>query len=438
MLLAVVICNKPAKWLTDFDQAFYLTIAYDLDRHGTFSNGVFDNVNSTIAAPAAGMFFAPVYPVLILGVMKIDPRFAEAVDCAVEAYQNRRNASQCEAYARPMHLLHAAFLAIGVLAIALGAELIVGSGLAFWLAGFLATAALALEAELFSFVMTESITFSLYSLAMLALLRALQAASALNFLLAGCLLGLLCLTRASFVPLGLLVPGLIVLHRLLQSPRPKQSVLRQCAAFSLGWILVISPWVARNVVSVGKWSVTEEYGSAALIERFAFNDMTLREYALAFPYCVPGLGASAVQHVFGAHVMDRFSYDTPASFFQVGRRHREEVVALHGRLDPVILAIARDEMRENWWRYLLVSLPLGWCGMWIGGILSLMLVPMFAAAALSAVRRSQHLFLIYAAPACLMLGLHAAVANHYTRYNLILLGPFCAGAAFLLARARAR
>jgi hypothetical protein len=32
-----------------------------------------------------------------------------------------------------------------------------------------------------------------------------------------------------------------------------------------------------------------------------------------------------------------------------------------------------------------------------------------------------------------MLGLHAAVANHYTRYNLILIGPFAAGAAWVVA-----
>jgi hypothetical protein len=32
-----------------------------------------------------------------------------------------------------------------------------------------------------------------------------------------------------------------------------------------------------------------------------------------------------------------------------------------------------------------------------------------------------------------MLALHAAVANHYTRYNLILIGPFVSGAAFIIA-----
>ncbi len=41
---------------------------------------------------------------------------------------------------------------------------------------------------------------------------------------------------------------------------------------------------------------------------------------------------------------------------------------------------------------------------------------------------------MYAVPALTMLALHAGLANHYTRYNLILIGPFAAGAAWLIAR----
>ena len=55
-------------------------------------------------------------------------------------------------------------------------------------------------------------------------------------------------------------------------------------------------------------------------------------------------------------------------------------------------------------------------------------------ACVAAVRRSKPLFLLYAAPAVAMLGVHAAVANHSTRYNLILIGPFAAGAAWIIVR----
>ena len=66
--------------------------------------------------------------------------------------------SECEVYATPIHIIHALLLALGVLAIALSGELIFGSARVFWLAGVLATGSLSAEADLFSFIMTESLT----------------------------------------------------------------------------------------------------------------------------------------------------------------------------------------------------------------------------------------------------------------------------------------
>ena len=433
--LATAILVRPPKWLSHFDQSLYLTIAYDINHHGVFSNGVFDRVNSTAAAPPPGMFLAPVYPWLIVAATKLDGRFAEALDCSVEADHQARDSAECEAYARPMHLMHAAFLALGVVTIAFAAESIFGSRAVFWLAGGLATLALVPDADLFSFVMTESITFALYGMAALALVLFLKAPSVPRVLPVAFLLGLLCLTRPSFVVLAPVVIGLIAVNGLWLSPTAGRSLLYHALAFTLAWLVVVGPWLVRNAVSVGKWGLTEEYGSAALIERFAFDDMSGREFLLAFPYCLPGIGQPMVDGVFGRQAMARFVYSSPGSFFEAGRARRDELVAAHGKLDPLIGNLIRDEMRERWWRYLLAGLPLAWCGMWVGGVLGLALVPLFAWASIEAVRRSKPLFLLYAAPAVAMLGLHAAVANHYTRYNLILIGPFAVGTAWMMARA---
>src|SRR5262245_10155562 len=197
-VLATAILLRPAKWLSDFDQSFYITIAYDLAHHRVFSNGVFDDVDSTVAKPPPGKFFGPVYPWLVLAATKLDARFAQAVDCSVGVNHDARDRGECEVYARPMHILHAALLALGVIAIALSAELIFASAAVFWLTGILATLALLPDADLFSFVMTESVTFSLYSIAALALVWSLRAPRAPRIALAGGLFGLLCLTRASF------------------------------------------------------------------------------------------------------------------------------------------------------------------------------------------------------------------------------------------------
>jgi hypothetical protein len=71
--------------------------------------------------------------------------------------------------------------------------------------------------------------------------------------------------------------------------------------------------------------------------------------------------------------------------------------------------------------------------MWAGWLASLVLIPLFACACVRAVRASQPLLLLYAVPAITMLALHAAVANQTTRYNLILIGPFAIGAAWLVS-----
>ena len=433
-VLATAILLRPAKWLSDFDQAFYLTIAYDLVHHGVFSNGVFDDVNSTAAVPPPGRFFGPIYPWLAVAAMKIDPRFAKAVDCVVEATHKARDGAECEVYARPMHLMHAALLALGVIAIALAAELIFASAMVFWLAGILATLALVPDADLFAFVMTESVTFALYSVAALALVLALQAPRVSRIVLTGCLFGLLCLTRPSFLVLAPVVAGLIAVNDRWLARSGWRSAAKHVLAFAVAWLLVVGPWLVRNAVSVGKWGLTEEYGSVTLIERFAFNNMSTREFVLAFPYCLPEIGEPVIDWAFGPETMERFVYYSPKSFFHVGRAHRDRLVEAHGRLDPLIGELIRNEMRDRGWWYLLVSVPLGWCGMWVGGYLGLALVPLFAWACVTAVRRSKPLFLLYAAPPLVMLALHAAVANQYTRYNLILIGPFSAGAAWMIAR----
>ena len=66
VFLAAAIISRPPKSFNNFDQPSYLTIAYDIDRYGVFSKRIFDQTDSTRTAPAAGMFFVPGYPMLVL------------------------------------------------------------------------------------------------------------------------------------------------------------------------------------------------------------------------------------------------------------------------------------------------------------------------------------------------------------------------------------
>src|SRR6266566_4400584 len=337
---AAAITSQPPKGLSDFDQSFYLTIAYDIDRYGVFSNGMFDNTDSTREAPPAGMFFVPGYPLLVLAAMKIDSRFAKAVACSVEANHNKRNVAECEVYATPMHIIHAFLLGLGVLAVALSAELIFGSARVFWIAGVLAIGSLSAKADLFSYTMTESMTVSLYSIFALFAVKAWRSSRIRYFALAGIFLGLLCLTRAPFIVLIPIMLLLVLLNGRWLANKSMRSAWSHILAFATACLIVVGPWMARNHFSVEKWGLTEEYGSATLIERFAYNDMTAWEFMLAFPYCMPGIGDIAFDQVDGNDSMHRFLYRTHGSFFQVGRDHRDTLVKQYGRLDPLIVGIA--------------------------------------------------------------------------------------------------
>jgi hypothetical protein len=431
--LAAFILNRPAWTLQDFDQPFYITIAYDLDKWGVFSNGQLGEVDSTYTRPQPGMFFGPVYPLLILGAMKLDPRFADAVRCSVEGDRGHRDEATCEPYEIPMRLLNAVLLAIGIVAVASAAELIFRKRSIFMLAGAFALTSAAFEAGIFSYIMTESAIFSIYGVFAWATVLAWRTGRTWHFILSGGVLGLLCLTKPSY----LVVFPLVVVSSLLYAywlvdrrhPRAGWRVL----AFSLAFGCVVGAWVARNVVSVGKFGFTEEYGSAALIERFAYNDMTAREFFQAFAYCTPGIGDTVFDPVHGTDSMHRFVYHTKDSFFHVGRDRRTALVDQYVRMDPLISGVIREEMRTNWWRHLLVSIPLAWCGMWAGRLASLFLLPMFAWACVRSAREKQPLLMLYAAPAVAMLGLDALIGNHYTRYNLVLIGPYSVGAAFVIS-----
>jgi hypothetical protein len=216
----VVAASLLPDWkLRDFDQVFYITIAYDLDRYGIFSDGIFDPVDSSVQPAQPGMFFGPVFPAMVLAVMKLDRRFAEAVRCSVESNRGHRDESTCEGYEVPIRILNSVLLGIGAAAIGLAADLIFRRPPStFLLAVLFATAALADEVDIFSFVMTESAIFAIYSVFAWAFLWALMRPGVDRFAIAGATLGLLSLTKPSF---AVLLPAALAIVLLDYKDFPK-------------------------------------------------------------------------------------------------------------------------------------------------------------------------------------------------------------------------
>jgi hypothetical protein len=331
----------------------------------------------------------------------------------------------------PMRLLHVLFLTLAVLAFAYAGEAVVGPRI-FYPAAVVATVGVAAEAELFSFLMTESVWLGLYGVLTAVFIRALKTWRRRDFALVGVALGALCLARLSFLVLAPALLCIILLYARWRVPLRRWG--GHAVALTVALLVLIAPWITRNYLSLGRLALTEEYGAATLVERFAFDEMRAREYVLAFPYCVPVVGPALIGKFFG-DAMNRFEWDKPGTFFAIGRGRRNALVAEHRRLDPIIMKIVRNEMVHNGWRYLATMIPLAWCGLWVGGLWAVIAIPLFVCACVTAARERNGLFFLYALPAFVLVGVHAALANHDTRYNLGLIGPFSVGAAWMIVRA---
>jgi hypothetical protein len=369
----------------------------------------------------------PLYPALIWTAMQMDSRFAATIVCANEIRHHRADFKPCAPYSRPMMIAHALLLTIGVMAIGLAGQLMIARAWALPVTATIAALGVYSHAGTFIYMMTEALSFCLYSLSMLAVVLALKRRGAWPFVLAGVLTALLALTRPSFLALGPILITLLLVTR--WSLREANVSLLRIALFAACFCATLLPWMVRNSVSVGRFVLTEEYGAQQIIERFGFNQMTLREGLMAFPAGVPQIGGLLTSELFGTEGLRRWRWDEPDGFYTSGMTRRRQLIAEYGRVGPIIMPIILAELRENWWRHVLTTIPIAWVGLWVGQTWGLLLIPVFGFVTVSSIRRRSALFLAYAAPALAMGLIHGAVANHNVRYNFGFIGPISVAAA---------
>ena len=430
--------RAPPRDLAYGDQSFYATTAWDLLRWGTFSDGFFDRVDSASEAPPAGMFLGPAYPLLLAGVMALDPALREAAACMVRQTPAGDVAARCPAYRGWVAPLHMALVA-GALAFLMAAARRVSGSLAVaWLATAIGLVMALAYVRLLSLAMTESLALFLFSGAALLFLRAVLDSSRGAALLGGLFFGLLLLTRPSHVvllPLALGALGFVALRPRLSYPR-----LGVLAMFALGTAAATLPWAVRNEAALGKFGLTAGYGPAVLVERMAFNEMTPREFGASFVYWLPDFGDGLAERLFGLEAVARLDWNRSGSLYDIGQHRRHAALAAPGGIDGQVPALLRDEVAGRPVAYVASTLSLAWRGLWVGrnaGVVVLLLLPL----GLMAARRVGRLGLwaLYAAPAWIMLVVHAGASVNQERYNLaLILGLSVAAAWAVLSLASRR
>jgi 4-amino-4-deoxy-L-arabinose transferase-like glycosyltransferase len=168
---------------------------------------------------------------------------------------------------------------------------------------------------------TEALASALLCLASLLLLKGLRRNSLTWLALAGISFGLLILVKALF----LYLIATVAIFMVLLSPWLHRSywvATRQAAALVILALLVILPWMLRNLEQVGYFAITQR-GGEVLYDRAMADQMTRDEYIGAYfmyaPYPLDGilrriLGYSRSDLEFGGR-LQRLNESPAASFY---------------------------------------------------------------------------------------------------------------------------
>ena len=198
----------------------------------------------------------------------------------------------------------------------------------------------------------------------------------------GLCFGLLILTKASGAYIGLLAIPVFVFYIAQKS----RKFFKVFALFSLGFVCVVLPWIARNYHEFDRPVVAQGAGDILLI-RSSFNTMNPREFSRAFyayaPRTIrkdllgPAMELSDEDFACGQN-LDRFNrklacdkkalkeqrYDDVRSFYQIGKRALPLSLGLEReqKQPEAIIRILASPMQ-----HVLVSLPMAWRGLWSFG-----------------------------------------------------------------------
>jgi hypothetical protein len=417
----------------EWDAPVYLTIAYDLKRFATFSNGRFDPAIRANEVPKSGMFVGPLYPSLLWLLLETDNRLFAAAACAVNAIQGRDQITNCDRYRTPLIVAHTILIVLGIVAIGLTAQIVLEEKNVFCFATAIAAVGVTGFSVFLASIAIESLLFFLFSYFMFFFMRAFAERQLASYAFAGLAGGLCTLAKASFLVLLPLGAAWFLFNAIKwrSRPLPLLGVVVYIAAF----LALVFLWVTRNYVSVGKLGLSEEYGAAALVERFQYNRMTWKEATLSVPYCVPQIGRSITRVIGGPQSMERFNADIEHGFHRQGIAERARLNAAYGKLDPIIQPIAISELRMHWWRHILTTFALAWCGLWLPGIWALICLPIFLIVLTKSLRHDgPSLLWPYANISLVLVIVHAAVMSGSSRYNIGLIGPISVAVAYAASK----
>ncbi len=414
------------------DEFYYLTIARDLALHGTFTDSTFKggpfNRQAKPELPGdegaewskSGRFFAPAYPILAYLVGRADPKVAAAIGCHVRTFKLPTQA-QCPNTFNSLVALNVLLWTVGLVALFLIAYRVGRSEAVAWLALIiaLATGEPGYYARTY---LSETATVPAFLLFMLFSVRSVETGRLAHYGLAGAALGMASLCRPAYAYLFYLVaPLLLGLAVLARSRWPRLPSPSAAALFALAAIVVMAPWMVRNVIQFGDPTLSKGYAEVILMQRVSYNRMSMAEWGVAWIYWLPDFGDDVARRLFPLHLYDLLGWSNPNNYYLDGGGgdFRQRILDATPRDEDVLGVLYRTYLIGDLPKHILVSLPLTMRGLGVAKYLSVAgVVLLWPAMRRLHAEGRLWMFLSALLPPLLMAGLHGFVSVNIERYNL--------------------
>ncbi len=269
------------------DAQHYVMAGFSLARHGLFGYHVDDGPN---------MYREPLTSWTIAAQVLVDPRL-RGFDAASDGPTARAVKQQ--------NLVWAALTLFGIGQLALlflgrrgKRELMVA------LAAMLVTHVAFLEwYDVVDRSLSELAAAAILIWAAIATIRAIDRPGVRMWATVGALLGLLALTKASFLYVALVFLPMLTLLRWWRAAAPSRTLLRDLGVAVVALAVVCTPWMVRNLVQFDDFGISDR-GGLAIWFRVNYNDATPDELRGAWVYFAPGPLQPPVARALGVDLDD--------------------------------------------------------------------------------------------------------------------------------------
>jgi len=325
LLLWVIVAAPWSWWLISDDQAptrdrrQTLSAAYSLATHGVLDYG-FPQHGPEPAQGVSGNRREPLYPLLWAAIIAWDP----AGEVRAHGWQCFQQPHRCPTVARLTKAVNWVFQSALVLAVGAGVWRLTGRRwyAVSWMLVVAGSALLLSGVDSWETETGANLFLLLHALFLYAAFSSQR--PKLAAVLSGIALGLLILVKAVFyylLILYLLVAAVLLLRPLVLRgsgalwPGARLFFVALCAA------LVIGPWMVRNLVVLGDWSVSGR-GGRVLAIRSEYTTMAWGDFPAAFTFFTPDRGTWLLHERYDPETVARLDRRSLDSFYRRSQKQR--------------------------------------------------------------------------------------------------------------------